>query len=113
VFVARDHGDGKAVGIGALKDVGHDAGGPHRRGQAHVHRSCRARFSVSARTAARRDCARARDSAIERLVLETGVGEGLSPPSGFTKIMASPNVAPSLDYPDSGYSRFFEKKLSA
>jgi hypothetical protein len=22
VFVARDHGDGKAVGIGALKDMG-------------------------------------------------------------------------------------------
>ena len=53
----------------------------------------------------------ARDKAITRLVLETGEGAGFEPAwrvyerSGFTQCGAV------LDYPDSGFSRFYDKKL--
>jgi putative acetyltransferase len=49
---------------------------------------------------------------MSRLVLETGEAEGFEPAwrvyerGGFTR------CGPVLDYPDSGFSRFYEKKLS-
>jgi putative acetyltransferase len=54
----------------------------------------------------------AREKAMSRLVLETGEAEGFEPAwrvyerGGFTR------CGPVLDYPDSGFSRFYEKKLS-
>jgi len=111
VFVARDD-TGKAVGIGALKDTGHDAGihtgevkrmftAPAVRGQ---------RIGSALLTAI---CARARELGIERLVLETGVGEGLAAAVRLYENHGFTECGAVLDYPDSGYSRFFEKKLSA
>ena len=55
----------------------------------------------------------ARERGIARLVLETGEAEGFEPAwrvyerGGFTRCGAV------LDYPDSGYSRFYEKSLAA
>jgi putative acetyltransferase len=54
----------------------------------------------------------ARENGIGRLVLETGEAPGFEPAyrvyerGGFEKCGAI------LDYPDSGHSRFYEKKLS-
>ena len=54
----------------------------------------------------------ARDKGITRLVLETGEGPGFEPAwrvyerGGFTPCGAV------LDYPDSGFSRFYDKKLA-
>lgn len=111
VFVARD-GTGQAIGLGALKDVGLDAGlrtgevkrmftAPAVRGQ---------RIGSALLDAI---CARARDLGIERLVLETGVGEGLAAAVRLYENHGFTECGAILDYPDSGYSRFFEKKLSA
>jgi putative acetyltransferase len=55
---------------------------------------------------------RARDRGLSRLVLETGEAPGFEAAwriyerSGFTQCGAV------LDYPDSGYSRFYEKKFA-
>jgi putative acetyltransferase len=54
----------------------------------------------------------AREEGITRLVLETGEAEGFEPAyrvyerGGFTVCGAV------LDYPDSGFSRFYEKKIA-
>jgi putative acetyltransferase len=111
VFVARRI-DGKAVGVGALKDIGRLDG-------VHVGEIKRM-FTDPAVRGQRIGSAllgaiesRALRLGVERLVLETGIGEGLAAAvrlyqnHGFTECEAV------LDYPDSGYSRFFEKKLSA
>ncbi|MBU2484053.1 MAG: GNAT family N-acetyltransferase [Alphaproteobacteria bacterium] len=111
VFVARDDA-GLAVGLGALKDVGLDAcartgevkrmfTAPQVRGQ---------RIGSALLDAI---CARARDLGIKRLVLETGVGEGLAAAVRLYENHGFTECGAVLDYPDSGYSRFFEKKLSA
>jgi hypothetical protein len=99
VFVARDQA-GKAVGLGALKDVGHDAGArtwarssacspmPAVRGQ---------RIGVDT---ARRDLKPAPAiSASNGWCLKPAWARGWPPPSGFMKTMASPNVAPSSIIP--------------
>lgn len=106
VFVARNE-EGRAVGIGALKI--HDDGTgeikrmytlPQCRGQRIGEQILSAIFAA------------ARSRHIERLVLETGVGQGfeaahrLYERSGFAACDAF------LGYPDSGYSRFYEKRIS-
>ncbi|MEM5494213.1 GNAT family N-acetyltransferase [Hoeflea sp. AS16] len=111
VFVARDDA-GEAIGIGALKDAGLDAGvltgevkrmftAPRVRGQ---------RIGSALLDAI---CARARAKGMKRLVLETGVGEGLAAAVRLYQNHGFTECGAVLDYPDSGYSRFFEKKLSA
>lgn len=111
VFVARNDA-GEAVGLGALKHIGLDAGArtgevkrmftaPQVRGQ---------RIGTALLDAI---CARARDLGIERLVLETGVGEGLAAAVRLYENHGFTECGAVLDYPDSGYSRFFEKKLPA
>ncbi|OCW56709.1 GNAT family N-acetyltransferase [Hoeflea olei] len=111
VFVARTEA-GEAVGLGALKDVGTDKG--LRTGE--VKRM----FTLPAARGRRIGalvldaiCARARALGIERLVLETGVGEGLAAAVRLYENHGFTECGAVLDYPDSGYSRFFEKKLSA
>ncbi|MBR7651823.1 MULTISPECIES: GNAT family N-acetyltransferase [Brucella] len=105
VFVARDE-DGKAVGCGALK--------MHEDGVGEVKRmftlpEVRGKRVGSVLVDAIVDQARAKD--ISRLVLETGTGPGfagawrLYENSGFTR------CGVVLDYPDSEYSAFFEKRL--
>jgi putative acetyltransferase len=111
VFVARDD-TGEAVGIGALKQVGLDAGAP----TAEVKRMFtkpQVRGQRIGSTLLDAICDRARDLGIERLVLETGVGEGLAAAVRLYENHGFTECGAVLDYPDSGYSRFFEKKLSA
>ena len=106
VFVARDE-NGKAVGCGALK--------MHEDGIAEVKRmftlpEVRGKRVGSVLVDAIVDLARARG--VTRLVLETGTGPGfagawrLYENSGFTR------CGVVLDYPESEYSAFFEKRLT-
>lgn len=105
LFVARDEG-GRAVGMGALKvetaelaEVKRMFTRPEVRGQRVGSAILRAVEAL------------AREKGIAELKLETGVGEGFVPAhrvyerGGFTPCGAF------LDYPDSGHSAFFEKRL--
>lgn len=107
VLVARDEA-GRAVGMGSLKDHGDGTGEvkrmftpPELRGQ-----------RIGARLLERIE-AIAREKGLALLRLETGEAPGfeeayrLYERSGFTKCGAF------LDYPDSGWSRFYEKALGA
>lgn len=105
VFVARDE-NGKAVGCGALKM--HDNGvGELKR--MFTRPEVRGKRVGSLLVDAIVELARARG--ISRLVLETGTGPGfdgawrLYENSGFVR------CGVVLDYPDSEYSAFFEKRL--
>lgn len=105
VFVARD-GDGRAVGMGSLKVHGQGIGEVKRMWTLPELRGAR----VGARLLARIERL-AREKGVARLVLETGEAPGFEPAyrvyerGGFTACGAV------LDYPDSGWSRFYEKKL--
>ena len=105
LFVARDE-NGQAVGMGALKvetpefaEVKRMFTRPEVRGQ---------RVGSALLAAVEK---LARDKGIAVLKLETGEGDGFVPAhrvytrGGFTRCGAF------LDYPDSGYSAFFEKRL--
>ncbi len=105
VFVARDAG-GRAVGCGALRRHGETLGEvkrmvtvPETRGQGVG----RAVLDAIVNTA--------RESGLTRIVVETGSPERFAPAwhlyesAGFTRCGAV------LDYPDSGWSVFFEKEL--
>jgi putative acetyltransferase len=105
VFVARDE-DGKAVGCGALKM--HDDGvGELKR--MFTRPEVRGKRVGSALVDAIVELAKAKG--VSRLVLETGTGPGfdgawrLYENSGFVR------CGVVLDYPDSEYSAFFEKRL--
>ena len=111
VFVARNDA-GEAVGIGALKDVGLDAGA-HTGEVKRMYTTPAVRGQRVGSMLLDAICARARDLGIERLVLETGVGEGLAAAVRLYENHGFTECGAALDYPDSGYSRFFEKKLSA
>ncbi len=106
LFVARD-ASGRAVGMGALKEHGDGLGEikrmytlPELRGQ-RVGSQLLERIEELAR-----------EKGLARIVLETGEAPGFEPAwrvyerGGFTVCGAV------LDYPDSGYSRFYEKKFS-
>lgn len=106
VFVARADG-GTPVGMASLKDHG-DALGEVKR--MYTLPSVRGQ-RVGARLLSRVEDL-ARSKGIGRLVLETGEAPGFEPAwriyerSGYTVCGAV------LDYPDSGWSRFYEKKLA-
>jgi putative acetyltransferase len=106
VFVARDE-DGKAVGCGALKMHEDGTGELKRR---FTRPEVRGKRVGSALVDAIVGLANAKN--VSRLVLETGTGPGfagawrLYENSGFTR------CGVVLDYPDSEYSAFFEKRLS-
>lgn len=105
LFVARDT-DGRPVGMGALKDHGAALGEVKRMFTLPEVRGKRVGVRILERIEAL-----ARDKAISRLVLETGEAAGFEPAyrvyehSGFSRCGAV------LDYPDSSFSRFYEKKL--
>jgi putative acetyltransferase len=105
LFVARE-ADGKPVGMGALKDHGAALGEVKRMFTLPEVRGKRVGVRILQRIEAL-----ARDKAISRLVLETGEAAGFEPAwrvyerGGFNRCGAV------LDYPDSGFSRFYEKKL--
>ena len=107
LFVARD-ASGRALGMGALKrhadglaEVKRMFTWPELRGQ-HIGRAVLARIEALALS-----------EGFSRLVLETGIerthGESwrLYQRNGFT------SCGRLLDYPDSGWNAFFEKKLTS
>jgi putative acetyltransferase len=106
VFVARN-GDGNAVGMASLKEHGEGLGEVKRMFTKPEVRGQRVGSALL-----RQVEQRARDRGLSRLVLETGEAPGFEAAwriyerSGFTQCGAV------LDYPDSGYSRFYEKKFA-
>ncbi|WAP68747.1 GNAT family N-acetyltransferase [Jiella pelagia] len=107
VFVARD-GTGTAVAMGSLKVHDTETGEVKRMfSEAHVRGRGLGRAILDVIEA------RARELGLSRLVLETGATPGfeaawaLYESAGFTRCSAI------LDYPDSDYSRFYEKSLSS
>ena len=106
VFVARDAA-GRSVGMGSLKEHGEGLGEvkrmftrPELRGQ-----------RIGARLLARIE-ALARERRVSRLVLETGEGHGFEPAWRVYERGGFRTCGALLDYPDSGYSRFYEKILA-
>ena len=105
VFVARDAG--RSVGMGALKDHGDGVGEVKRMFTLPEVRGKRVGAALLQQIEGL-----AREKGISRLVLETGEAPGFEPAyrvyerGGFTPCSAV------LDYPDSGFSRFYEKKLA-
>jgi putative acetyltransferase len=106
VFVARD-GVGEAVGMASLKEHGEGLGEVKRMFTTPAVRGRRVGSQLLQRVEAL-----ATTLGIARLVLETGEAPGFEPAwrvyerGGYTVCGAV------LDYPDSGWSRFYEKTLS-
>jgi putative acetyltransferase len=106
LFVARDESR-RAVGMGALKDHGDGLGEVKRMFTLPEIRGQRVGSLILRQV---EDLARGKG--IVHLVLETGEAPGFEPAyrvyerGGFTTCGAV------LDYPDSGFSRFYEKKLA-
>jgi putative acetyltransferase len=105
LFVARNE-TGRAVGMGALKVETPELAEVKRMFTLPEVRGQRVGSAILAAVEAL-----ARQKGIAELKLETGEGEGFGPAqrlytnAGFTRCGAF------LDYPDSGYSAFFEKRL--
>ncbi len=107
VFVARDS-DGRPLGMGALKDHGGGLGEVKRMFTLPDVRGKRLGSLLLGRIEAL-----ARQKGITRLVLETGEAEGFEPAWRVYERGGFSQCGAVLDYPDSGYSRFYEKHLSA
>jgi putative acetyltransferase len=107
VFVARD-GDGRAVGMGSLKDHGGGLGEVKRMYTLPEVRSKRVGALLLARIEAE-----AKANGLKRLVLETGEAPEFGPAWRIYERGGFVQCGAVLDYPDSGYSRFYEKHLVA
>lgn len=107
LFVARDE-HGRAVGMGALK--AHDAslGEVKRMYTAPEVRGRRVGSALLARIEAL-----AADKGLSRLVLETGEAPGFEDAWRLYERNGYAQCGVVLDYPDSGYSRFYEKKFTS
>ena len=105
LFVARD--DGRPVGMGALKDHGGGIGEVKRMFTLPEVRGQRVGAQILQHIEGL-----ARDKGISRLVLETGEAEGFEPAYRVYERGGFQTCGAVLDYPDSGFSRFYEKKLS-
>ncbi len=106
LFVARDQ-SGRSVGMGALKDHGDGLGEVKRMYTLPAVRGQRVGAALLARI---EDLARR--EGISRLVLETGEAEGFAPAYRVYERGGFQICGAVLDYPDSGFSRFYEKKLA-
>lgn len=106
LLVARDAG-ARAVGMGALKEHGDGLGEVKRMFTLPVVRGQR----VGARILQGIEAV-AREKGITRLVLETGEAPGFEPAWRIYERSGFRTCGAVLDYPDSGYSRFYEKKLA-
>ena len=107
LFVARD-ASGRAVGMGALKrhtdglaEVKRMYTLPHLRGQ-HIGRAILSRIEGLARS-----------EGFTRLVLETGIERTHSESWRLYQRNGFVPCGVVLDYPDSGWNAFFEKKLES
>jgi len=105
LFVARDAG-GRAVGMGALKEHGDGLGEVKRMYTLPEVRGER----VGSRLLQRIEQL-ARDRGLSLLVLETGEAPGFEPAWRVYERGGFSVCGAVLDYPDSGWSRFYEKKL--
>ncbi|MEZ5811495.1 MAG: GNAT family N-acetyltransferase [Rhizobiaceae bacterium] len=106
LFVARDD-DGKALGMGALKEHGDGLGEVKRMYTLPAMRGKRIGGALLQRIEAL-----ARDRNVTRLVLETGEAPGFEEAWRLYERCGYVQCGAVLDYPDSGYSRFYEKRLS-
>ena len=106
MLLARD-GSGNPVGMASLKEHGGGIGEVKRMFTRPAVRGQRVGSKLLQRIETL-----ARDKKVSRLVLETGEAPGFEPAyrvyerGGFTVCGAV------LDYPDSGFSRFYEKKIA-
>jgi putative acetyltransferase len=106
VLVARD-GAGRAIGMASLK--------AHRDRLGEVKRMYTLPEVRGRRVGALLLGAverLARDGGIDRLVLETGEAPGFEPAWRLYERGGFRVCTAVLDYPDSGYSRFYEKKIA-
>lgn len=106
VFVARKE-CGSAIGMASLKDHGHALGEVKRMYTLPSVRGARVGSQLLARV---EDLARSKG--ISRLVLETGEAPGFEPAWRVYERGGYTTCGAVLDYPDSGWSRFYEKKLA-
>lgn len=106
VFVARDE-DGRAIGMGSLKEHGAGLGEVKRMFTLPAARGKRIGSLLVQRI---EDLAR--EKGLTRLVLETGEAPGFEPAWRVYERNGFDVCGAVLDYPDSGYSRFYEKKLT-
>lgn len=106
VFVARD-AEGRALGMASLKDHGDGLGEVKRMFTAPAVRGQRVGSALLARLEVL-----AREKGVRRLVLETGEAPGFEPAWRVYERGGFETCGAVLDYPDSGYSRFYEKKLA-
>ena len=106
LFVARND-VGQAVAMGALKEHGGGVGEVKRMYTRPVVRGQRVGSAIL-----RRIEALARERRISRLVLETGEAEGFEPAYRIYERGGFSTCGAVLDYPDSGFSRFYEKKIA-
>jgi putative acetyltransferase len=106
LFVARDP-DRRPVGMGALKDHGGGLGEVKRMFTLPEVRGQRVGSQLLQRIEAL-----ARGKGATRLVLETGEAPGFEPAYRVYERGGFQVCGAVLDYPDSGHSRFYEKKLA-
>jgi putative acetyltransferase len=106
LFVARNE-TGQVAGMGALKEHGNGLGEVKRMFTLPEVRGQR----VGSRLLQRIE-ALARERGLCRLVLETGEAPGFEPAYRVYERGGFQLCGAVLDYPDSGHSRFYEKKLS-
>lgn len=106
VLVARDE-DGQHVGMASLKEHGDGLGEVKRMFTLPKVRGQR----VGARLLQRIEQL-AREKGLVRLVLETGEAPGFEPAYRVYERGGFAVCGAVLDYPDSGYSRFYEKKIA-
>ena len=106
VLVARDDA-GRCVGMGSLKDHGDGLGEVKRMFTLPEVRGRRIGSQLL-----RHIEAVALENGLARLVLETGEAPGFEPAWRVYERGGFHVCGAVLDYPDSGYSRFYEKKLA-
>lgn len=106
LFVARDAG-GRAVGMGALKEHGDGLGEVKR-----MYTLPEMRGERIGSLLLRRIEAAARERGLSTLVLETGEAPGFEAAWRVYERGGFAVCGAVLDYPDFGYSRFYEKKLA-
>ncbi len=106
VFVARDAGK-RAIGMGSLKDHGAGLGEVKRMFTLPEVRGQRVGSQILQNI---EQLASAKG--LRRLVLETGEAPGFEPAWRIYERSGFEICGAVLDYPDSGYSRFYEKKIS-
>ncbi|WP_152047886.1 GNAT family N-acetyltransferase [Aureimonas psammosilenae] len=105
VFVVRDAG-GEAVGLGALKAHDGEFGEVKRMFCDPALRGSGIGWRILQAVEAK-----ARALGLRRLALETGATTGFEPAWALYERAGFSRCGAFLDYPDSGYSRFYEKNL--